>query len=171
MKEYYINERIRAREVRVVGTDGKQHGVLPLTTAISMAKEEGYDLVCVAPDAVPPVCKIADFGKLKYELTKKEKSGKKKDRSGQLKELKMRPKISEHDYQVRLNKAIELLAKGYKIKVTMTFRGREMTHQNIGRDILTRYSNEIKDSGIVETLPKMEGRNLYLILAPNKQGR
>lgn len=144
---------------------------MQLPDAIRQAQEEGFDLICVSPEANPPVCRIGDYGKLRYEMMKKEKSGKKKDRSGQLKELKMRPKISEHDYQVRFHKAIECLGKGYKVKMTMSFRGREMTHRDIGQHILDRFSEEIKEYGLPEAKAKLEGRNMSMILAPNKQGK
>ncbi len=161
-----INERIRVPQVRLIDTTGEQIGVVPTREALRMALEKGFDLVEISPTAKPPVCKIMDYGKYKYELNKKAKSAKKKQHIIQMKEMRLRPKIEEHDYQFKLKHMREFLEKGNKVKVFVEFRGREMTHQELGHKIIQRLEEDLKDLGIIEQKAKMEGRNLSLTFMP-----
>jgi translation initiation factor IF-3 len=161
-----INERIRVPQVRLIDTTGEQIGVVPTREALRMAIEKGYDLVEISPTAKPPVCKIMDYGKYKYELNKKAKSAKKKQHVIQMKEMRLRPKIEEHDYQFKLKHIQEFLKEGNKVKVFVEFRGREMAHQELGHKIIQRLEEDLKDLGIIEQKAKMEGRNLSLTFMP-----
>ncbi len=161
-----INERIRVPQVRLIDTTGEQIGVVPTREALRMALEKGFDLVEISPTAKPPVCKIMDYGKYKYELNKKAKSAKKKQHIIQMKEMRMRPKIEEHDYQFKLKHIREFIEKGNKVKVFVEFRGREMAHQELGQKIILRLEEDLKDLGIIEQKAKMEGRNLSLTFMP-----
>jgi translation initiation factor IF-3 len=161
-----INERIRVPQVRLIDTTGEQIGIVPTREALRMALEKGYDLVEISPTAKPPVCKIMDYGKYKYELNKKAKSAKKKQHIIQMKEMRLRPKIEEHDYQFKLKHIQEFLEKGSKVKVFVEFRGREMAHQELGHKIIQRLEEDLKDLGIIEQKAKMEGRNLSLTFMP-----
>ncbi|MBI5078901.1 translation initiation factor IF-3 [Candidatus Saganbacteria bacterium] len=161
-----INERIWAKEVRLIDEEGKQLGVIPTFEALRAARERGCDLVLIAPAAKPPVARLADYGKFKYELTKKEKEARKTSKSGIIKEVKLSSKIARHDFEVRVEKANELLTKGYKVKVNLMFRGREMTHVDLGRAVLNRMIEATVNAGTPEATPKMEGRSLNLILVP-----
>ena len=161
-----INERIRVPQVRLIDTTGEQIGVVPTREALRMALEKGFDLVEISPTAKPPVCKIMDYGKYKYELNKKAKSAKKKQHIIQMKEMRLRPKIEEHDYQFKLKHIREFLEKGNKVKVFVEFRGREMAHQELGHKIIQRLEEDLKDLGIIEQKAKMEGRNLSLTFMP-----
>jgi translation initiation factor IF-3 len=154
--------------VRVIDFDGGQVGILPTREALRMAQENGYDLVEVSPNSRPPVCKIMDYGKYKYQLSKKERSSRKKQHTIQLKEMKLRPKIEEHDYQFKSKHIREFLSEGNKVKVFVVFRGREMTRREFGARILERLQNDLSDIGIVQQPPKMEGRNLTMILVPTQ---
>jgi len=154
--------------VRVIGVEGQQLGVLPLSDAIRQAKEEGYDLVEVAATAEPPVCRILDFSRYKYELEKQERTARKKQRVVHIKEVKFKPRIEEHDYQVKLGHIRKFLGRGDKAKVTLMFRGREMSHLDLGRRLLDRIVADLGAVGRVERTPLLEGRFLSIIVAPNQ---
>ncbi len=161
-----MNEKIRALQVRVIGSDGSQLGILPIKQALEIAREEGLDLVEVAPNAEPPVCKVMDYGKYKYQQSKRTQEAKKKQTVIQVKEVKLRPKTDEHDVQVKLRHIRRFLAQKDKAKVTVLFRGREIAYIDRGRMVLDRILQELQDEVVVELPPKMEGRNLVMILAP-----
>jgi len=161
-----INEKIRARQVRVIGADGSQLGIMSLQEALEAAREEGLDLVEVAPNADPPVCKIMDYGKFRYQQSKRSQEAKKKQTVIQVKEVKLRPKTDEHDIQTKLRHIRRFLAQKDKAKVTVIFRGREIAFKDRGEMVLQRVLDELKDEVVVEMPPKMEGRNLVMILAP-----
>ncbi len=160
-----INEDITAAEVRVVGEDGEMKGVMSVAEGVKLAEEAGLDLVEVSPNANPPVCKILDYGKYKYEQQKKASEARKKQKTVDVKEVKIRPGIEEHDYNVKMRNARKFLENGDKVKVTMRFRGREMAHQNIGMDLLKRMIDELADVGKVDLEPKMEGRQIIMVLS------
>jgi translation initiation factor IF-3 len=151
--------------VRVVGSEGQMIGVMPIREAIHMAFESGLDLVEIAAAADPPVCKILDLGKFKYEIQKKKNEARKKQRIIEVKEIKMRPGIDEHDYQVKLRNMRRFLEEGDKVKVTIRFRGRELVHQDLGLKVLDRVREELDDLGKVEQHPKIEGRQMVMVLA------
>ena len=162
-----INERIGVREVRVVTDDGEQLGVLPTRDALAKARELGLDLVEVAPTSRPPVCRIMDYGRYKYEQSKKTKQARKKQHQVKVKEIKMRPKIETHDYDFKKKHIIEFLEEGEKVKVTLQFRGREMAHTDLGRKILDRLAKELEDLAKVESAPRQEGRIMVMMLMPH----
>jgi len=162
---------IRAREVRVIASDGEQLGVLSVREAIAKAEELGLDLVEVAPTAVPPVCRIMDFGKYKYELNKKANESRKHQTVIQIKEIKLRPRTDDHDIEFKLNNIKRFLADGDKVKVSIMFRGREMAHQQLGRAVLDRIVTELKTIAVVEQMPRMEGRNMFLMLTGAKKAQ
>ena len=164
-----INERIRAREVRLVGADGEQIGVKPLPEALHIAREHDLDLVEVAPNANPPVCKIMDFGKFKYEQDVRRKESRRKTSNVVIKEMKFRPKIDEHDYTTKTKHVERFLNEGSKVKITIMFRGREMAHPELGKKILDRIAEQVKDVGNVEAAPRVDGRNMLMVLAPVKK--
>jgi translation initiation factor IF-3 len=153
--------------VRVVGPNGEQLGVLPIEQALARAQEEGFDLVEVNPMSKPPVCKIMDYGKFKYEEKKKASEAKKKQVVVHLKEVKLRPKTEEHDYEFKVRNVKRFLEEGNKARVTIMFRGREITHREQGQHILEDVVKDTKDVGVVEQAPRMEGRQMFMILAPN----
>jgi translation initiation factor IF-3 len=157
---------IRIREVRVIDDEGQQLGVMPTAEALALAQEKGLDLVEVAPTAVPPVCRILDYGQYKYELQKREREAKKKQKSQTFKEIRLRVKIDVNDLRTKARRAAEFLDEGDRVKVTVQFRGREMTHANLGRDLLLRASEMLAEHGTIERQPLMEGRNLYIVMAP-----
>lgn len=159
-----MNQRIRAREVRVVGDAGEQLGVMTVQEALKRAEEAGFDLVEVAPTAVPPVCRIIDYARYKYEQEKREKEARKKQRVIHIKELRLGPKIGEHDYQFKLRYLEDFLKRGDKVKVTMMFRGREMTHTDIGRKIIDRLASDISAIGEIEEAPRLEGRIISMVI-------
>lgn len=161
-----MNGAIRASEVRVVADDGEQLGVMALRDAISAAEESGLDLVEVAPTAKPPVCRIMDYGKFKYELSKKAKEAKKKQTVVQIKEIKLGIKTDEHDLNFKIKNGKKFLKEGNKVKVVLTFRGREITHPGLGLDRLKYIAEALEEDGTVESRPKMEGRRLAMVLAP-----
>lgn len=165
-KNARINEAIRAKEVRVVDPDGEQLGIKPIDEALDIAEEMDLDLVEVAPQAKPPVCKIMDYGKYRYEQTVKMKEARKKQSVVQYKEMKLRPKIDRHDYEIKRKHIIRFLESGYKVKVTIMFRGREMTHTELGRNLLDQLAEELKELGVVESNPKLDGRNMQMVMAP-----
>nr|WP_223156867.1 translation initiation factor IF-3 [Thermosediminibacter oceani] len=163
-----VNYEIKAREVRVIDVDGKQLGIMPLKEALKIAQERQLDLVKVAPQAKPPVCKIMDYGKYKYEQSKREKEARKNQKVISIKEIRMSPNIEEHDFQVRVKNALRFLDDGNKVKVTIRFRGREITHTQLGEEVLKRLADSVKEKGIVEKPPVIEGRNMVMILSPKQ---
>ena len=160
------NEKITASEVRVISSTGKQLGIISIREALNHAEDEGYDLVEVSPDARPPVCKIIDYGKLKYKEQKSKKEAKKKQKTIEVKEIKMRPGIDSHDYQVKIKALAKFIAGGNKVKVSMRFRGREMEHQNLGFNLLKKLTAEVSEYAKVEVPPKGEGKQIMMILVP-----
>lgn len=165
-KQANVNERIRSPEVRVIGHDGQQLGVLPIKKALELAFQDELDLVEVAPNADPPVCKIMDYGKFKYQQSKRTQEAKKKQTVIQVKEVKIRPKTDTHDLEVKIRHIKRFLGQKDKAKVAIVFRGREIAYTEQGTKILERVIEELKDEAIVEQAPKMEGRNMVMILAP-----
>lgn len=165
-KSVNVNHEIRAANVRVIGEGGVQLGILPLAQALSLAKGEGLDLVEVAPQLDPPVCRIMDYGKFRYQQTKKVHEAKKRRTIIQVKEVKIRPKTEEHDFQFKLKNIRKFLEKKNKTKISLMFRGREIQYQEAARKILNRINEETKDLAIVEQEPKLEGRNMTMILGP-----
>tara|TARA_B100000575_G_C22865713_1_gene505558 strand:- start:201 stop:716 length:516 start_codon:yes stop_codon:yes gene_type:complete len=161
-----VNEAIRASQVRCIDPDGEQLGVLDTREAISKAEDFGLDLVEVQPNVDPPVCKILDYGKYKYEAQKRANEARKKQKIIEVKEIKLRPNIDEHDYQVKMRNVVKFLSGGDKVKVTLRFRGREMAHQELGANVLTRVREETEEIAKIEAMPKMEGRQLIMVLAP-----
>ncbi len=164
-----MNNRIVAREVRVISPEGEQLGIMSTSEALRIAEEQGLDLVEVAPDSRPPVCRIMDYGKYKYTQKKKMQSAKRKAASQQLKEVKLRPKTEEHDYQVKIKHVHRFLQEGNKVKVTIRFRGREMAHRDIGMAMLNRIIEDAGELATVATAPVMEGRLLHMILSPSQK--
>ena len=162
----FINKNIRAKEVRVIDPDGNQIGIIPTYKALATAGDFGLDLVEISPNANPPVCKIMDYGRYKYELTKKKQEAKKKQSTFQLKEIKVRPKTGDHDLRTKINHIKKFIAKKDKVKVTVMFRGREITLSQLGRDVLERIVQETEEVAVVEQYPKFEGRTMYMLLAP-----
>ena len=166
-----INDRIRAREVRLIGADGSQLGVQPLPAALQMAREQDFDLVEVAPNADPPVCKIMDYERYKYEQQQKRKESKRKATQVVIKEMKFRPKIDQHDYSTKMRHVERFLGEGNKVKLTIMFRGREMAHPELGLRILERIADEVGEIAIVESAPRQDGRNMTMVLLPLKKGQ
>lgn len=163
-----MNDRIRAPEIRLIGPEGENLGVVHPAKAMDLATEAGLDLVEISPNATPPVCKIMDFGKFKYEQQKRESEARKKQKTIDVKEVKFRPNTDEHDYEVKMRNVTRFLEKGDKVKVTLRFRGREMAHQNLGRELLERVADDVKEIGKVENMPKMEGRQMVMMIGPAK---
>jgi translation initiation factor IF-3 len=164
--EVRVNERIRVPQVRVIGDDGQQIGVITTREALAMAQSKGLDLVEVSPTARPPVCRIMDYGKFKYEQNRRARKAKKNQHQMQLKEIKMRPKIEEHDYMFKVNHARTFLEERDKVKVTVTFRGREIAHQDLGHKLIQKVIAALADVATVETPPRNEGRTLLTVLMP-----
>jgi translation initiation factor IF-3 len=161
-----VNREIRVREVRAIGPEGEQLGILPTPDAFRKAQELGYDLVEVAPTSQPPVCRIMDYGKYKFDLSKKEHQSRRHQKSTQVKEIKLRPRTDKHDLEIKVRQIKEFLAEGNKTKVTVTFRGREMANQELGRAVMTSVMTQIAEAGTIEYQPRMEGRSLIMIVAP-----
>ncbi|HWA41840.1 MAG TPA: translation initiation factor IF-3 [Hypericibacter adhaerens] len=161
-----INHQINVPQVRLVKEDGTMVGVVSIREALLMAEDAGLDLVEISPNASPPVCKILDFGKFKYELQKKENEARKKQKVIEVKEIKLRPGIDEHDYQVKMRSVHRFLEEGDKVKVTMRFRGREMVHQELGMKVLDRVRAELDALAKVEQMPRLEGRQMIMVMAP-----
>ncbi len=161
-----INEEIRVPQVQLIDQDGANRGALPTREALAIAQEAGLDLVEVAPNASPPVCKILDYGKFKYESQKKAAEARKKQRTIEVKEIKMRPMIDDHDYDVKMRSIRRFFEEGDKVKVTLRFRGREMAHQDLGLKLLDRVRSELSELSKVEQEPKLEGRQMVMVLAP-----
>ncbi len=168
-RDHFVNEAIRAKEVRVIGVDGEQLGVKSLREALSLAEEANLDLVNVAPHAKPPVCRIMDYGKYRYELQKREKEARKNQRVIELKEVRFSSKIEEHGYQTKMRNVNKFLKAGDKVKCSVRFRGREIAHADIGRKILERVAEDTKELSEVERKPKLEGRSMIMILAPKNE--
>lgn len=164
-----VNEQIKAKEIRVVDNDGNQVGIMKPQKALEMAREKNLDLVTVSPNAKPPVCRIMDYGKFKYEQNKKEKEAKKKQKTINIKEVKLRPNIEDNDFYTKLNNAKRFLNKDDKVKVTIMFRGREVTHPKLGHELCNRMADELTDMAVIEKKPKLEGRNMTMVLAPKKE--
>ena len=164
-RDLRINQMIRVPQVRVVDEDGSQLGVMPTHQAMAMAQERGLDLVEVAPTAAPPVVRFLDFGQYKYELTKREKEAKRKQRAVEFKEVRLTPKIGIGDFDTKVHRAIEFLEDGDRIKVTVRFRGRELTHPEIGRALLAKFGEAVKDHGVVDRTPALEGKSMFMTLA------
>ena len=165
IKKLRVNERIRAREVRLIGEKGEQLGVVPLSQALEIARKRNLDLVEVAATAEPPVCRLLDYGKYKYEQAKKEREARRSQKVSLLREIRLRPKIDSHDFEAKARTAKKLLAGGDKVKVTVRFRGREITHPDIGWRLLQRMSESLKEMAVVERQPLLEGRSMFLILS------
>lgn len=163
------NEQIDAPEIRLIDYTGDNLGVVPIGEALARAEEVGLDLVEISPNAEPPVCKILDYGKLKYEEQKKRNVARKKQKIIEVKEIKFRPNTDTHDYDVKMRSVFKFLEGGDKVKVTLRFRGREMAHQNLGRDLLERVAEDVKEVGKVENMPKLEGRQMVMMIGPLPQ--
>jgi translation initiation factor IF-3 len=168
-KDMNVNEKIRAREVRLIDSTGDQLGVKSKQEALEIARKRELDLVLVAPNAKPPVCRIMDYGKYRFEQQKKEKEARKKQKVINVKEVRFTPGIGDHDFETKLKNARKFLSKGDKVKAAVRFRGRAITHKDLGREVLDRFAEEVKDIATVESKPKMEGRNMFMMLAPSKE--
>lgn len=164
--ELRINEEIRAREVRVNTVDGEQLGIMPLARALELAAQHHLDLVEIAPKAKPSVCRIMDYGKYQYEQQKREKEARKRQKTVDVKEVKLRIRIEEHDFDVKTKNAIRFLEGGDKVKATIMFRGRELTHPELGEELLNKMAVKLQDIAVIERKPKLEGRNMVMIVAP-----
>lgn len=164
--EVEINEDIRAREVRLIDVDGQQIGIVPIQEARRLAQEKNLDLVNIAPQANPPVCRIMDYGKYKFEQSKKEKEARKKQKVITIKEVRFSPTIEEHDFNTKLRHVIDFLQKGDKVKCTLRFKGRQITHTSIGQTVMERIAKETEAIAVVEKKPGLEGRSMIMILAP-----
>ncbi|URX64528.1 translation initiation factor IF-3 [Luteibacter anthropi] len=163
------NNEIKVPRVRVLGAEGEQLGIMDTRDAIRLAGEDGLDLVEIQPNGDPPVCKIMDFGKFKFEAQKKAQAAKKKQKQVEIKEVKFRPVTDEGDYQIKLRKMREFLEEGDKVKVTIRFRGREMSHQDLGQNLARRVQTDIGEDGVVESFPRLEGRQMVMMIGPKKK--
>ena len=167
-QELPINGQIRAKEVQLIGENGEKLGVLSLMDALEKAEESKLDLVLVSANANPPVCKIMNYGKYKFEQSKKEKEAKKKQKVLETKEIRITPNIEEHDFGFKAKNARKFLENGNKLKITVRFKGREINNSKMGEDVLNKFIEELSDISVVEKQPKLEGKNMFIILAPNK---
>lgn len=165
-REHRLNLEIRVREVRLVDETGKQLGIYPIREALRMAEERGVDLVEVAPNARPPVCRLLDYGKFMYERTRREREARRAQKQIDVKEIRIKPKIAEHDIMTKTNQARQFFADGAKVRVRVRFRGREITHQDIARDLLDKIANALSDVAVIEQRPEMEGNTMLMVLAP-----
>lgn len=163
---HQINEEIRDKEIRLIGEDGAQLGIMSPAAALEIAAEHGLDLVKLAPGSVPPVCRIMDYGKFRFEQSKKEKEARRNQRIIEIKEIRMSPGIGTNDFNVKLKSAMKFLADGNRIKVSVRFRGREMTHTEIGEELLTKFADECAEVAVMDKNPKLEGRNMTMFLSP-----
>ena len=168
ISDLFINEQIRDREVRVIGVDGEQLGVMPTREAMKLAEEAGVDLVKIAPTAKPPVCKIVDYGKFKYEQARKEKEARKKQKIIEIKEIRLSPNIDTNDLNTKVNSARKFITKGDKVKITLRFRGREMAHVQSSKKILDVFAEKMADIAVVDKAPKMEGRSMTMFLTEKR---
>ena len=168
ISELMINERIRDREVRLVSESGEQLGIMSSREALKLAREADLDLVKIAPNAKPPVCKIIDYGKYRYELARKEKEAKKKQKTMEVKEVRLSPNIDTNDLNTKANQARKFITKGDKVKVTLSFRGREMAHVNYSKQILDSFYERLEDIAVVDKNPKMEGRSMVMFLSQKR---
>lgn len=169
-KELMINGQVRDKEIRLIDADGSQLGIMSAKEAQKMANSKNLDLVKIAPQAKPPVCKIMDYGKYKFELAKREKEAKKKQHVVNIKEVRISPSIDDHDFNVKVNHALKFLKAGDKVKVTVRFRGREVNHASLGQGLLERFANSVSELGVVEKKPKLEGKNMTMILTAKQSG-
>ena len=160
------NERIRALDVQVIGSDGGNLGAMPLNKAIELAKQEGLDLIEISPNANPPVCKIMDMGKYKYDAQKKANLARKKQKIVSLKEIKMRPVTETHDYEFKVKNAKKFIAKGDKVKFTIKFKGRELQHSHLGNELMNKIKEDMKETGKVESQPKFDGKQMIMVIQP-----
>lgn len=167
-QDLMINEEIRDREVRLIGPDGEQLGIVSGSEAQKLADEKNLDLVKIAPQAKPPVCKIMDYGKHKFELAKREKENRKNQKTVSVKEVRLSPRIDDHDFETKLKAAIKFLSAGDKVKVSVRFRGREITHSALGRDVLVKFQDAVAEYGSVDKGIKMEGRSMAMFITPKK---
>jgi translation initiation factor IF-3 len=165
-KEMLVNEEIRAREVRLIGSNGEQIGIKPFKEALKLAQESNLDLVNISPTANPPVCRIMDYGKYKFEQSKRDKEARKNQKVISIKEIRLSATIDEHDFQTKLRNAVKFLEHGDKVKVSIRFRGREITHMEIGQAVLEKLAKEVEHLSVMERRPKLEGRSMIMILAP-----
>ena len=163
-----INEEIKDKEIRLIGAEGEQLGIVSAKEGLKLAEENNLDLVKIAPQAKPPVCRIMDYGKHKFELSKREKENRKNQKVSNVKEVRLTPNIDEHDFNTKLNQALKFLKSGDKVKVSVRFRGREITHSSIGRDLLVRFQDGVSEVGASDKDIKMEGRNMAMVLSPKK---
>lgn len=168
ISEHKINEQIRDKEIRLIGENGEQMGVMPVKEALGMAQESELDLVMISPNAKPPVCKIVDYGKFRYEQMRREKEARKKQKVTEVKEIRLSPNIDMNDLNTKANQARKFLTKGDKVKVSLRFRGREMAHVNVGREILNDFFEKLEDIAVVDKPAKMEGRSMVMILTEKK---
>ena len=168
ISDLMINEQIRDREIRLIGSNGEQFGIMSAREAMKLAEEAELDLVKIAPNAKPPVCKIIDYGKYRYELARKEKEAKKKQKTVEVKEIRLSPNIDINDLNTKVNAAKKFLSKGNKVKITLRFRGREMAHIAQSKHILDDFAKEVEDMAVVEKAPKQEGRSISMVLAEKR---
>ena len=164
--EHQLNEEIQDKEIRLIGADGAQLGIMSAKEANDIAEEQGYDLVKISPNAVPPVCKVMDYGKFRFEQTKREKEARKNQRVVEIKEVRMSPSIDVNDFNVKLRGAQKFLGEGNRVKVTVRFRGREMAHTDIGQGLLVKFAEECKETAVLDKEPKLEGRHMSIFLSP-----
>ena len=165
IKELTINEDIRTKEVRLISSNGDQLGVIPYKEALTKAYDDGLDLVLMSPNAKPPVCKIMDYGKYRFEQSKREKEAKKKQNVIEIKEVRLSPSIEEHDINVRIKNARKFLKQGNKVKVSIRFKGRQMAHTKLGFEVMTNFAKRLEGECVVESRPKLDGRNMMMMLA------
>lgn len=167
-KEMLINDEIREKEVRLIDMDGSQLGILPIADAMAKAENKGLDLVLIAPQAKPPACKIMDYGKYKFEQSKRDKEARKNQKTVNIKEVRITPSIDVHDFNTKVNQAVKFLKSGDKVKVTVRFRGRELHHTDLGMELLKKFGEVITESGSIEKAAKLEGRNMTMVVAPKQ---
>lgn len=165
-KELFINEEIKDKDVRLIDVDGAQLGIVSSKEALKLASQKNLDLVKIAPQATPPVCKIMDYGKYRFEINKKEKEAKKKQKTVEIKEIRISPTIEEHDFNVKARQLLQFLKEGDKIKVTVRFRGREVSYASLGETLLDKFAQIVEEVGTIEKKPKLEGKNMIMIVSP-----
>ena len=162
----YINEEIREKEIRVIDADGSQLGIMPTRQALQIAAEKGLDLVDIAPQATPNVCRIMDYGKYRFEQAKREKEARKNQKTVDIKEVRMSMNIDTHDFETKVNQAVKFLKGGDKVKVSVRFRGREMAHTELGKELLDRFKDSVAEAGVIDKPAKMEGRSMAMFISP-----